>query len=62
MNLVVHQYEVIMSHPDEPEEGVLGRVQASCPGEAALVCQFDVDDPRSVFAGYDFTVWPVPVA
>lgn len=58
----MNQYGVILSHADEPQEGVLCYVTASSPGSAQDECNRGVQDEGSIFHGYDFTIWPVPVA
>ena len=58
----MNRYAVILSHVEEPEEGVLCMVDAVTAGSAQDECNSAVQDPDSVFYGYDFTIWPVPVA
>lgn len=58
----MRQFEVILSHADEPQEGVLCYVTATSAGSAQDECNRAVQDEESLYHGYDFTIWPVPVA
>lgn len=58
----MNRYAVILSHRESPEDGVLCMVDAVSPGSAQDECNQGTSDPGSIFYGYDFTIWPVPVA
>jgi hypothetical protein len=55
------RYEVIMSHADQPEEGVFCQVEATTANRAQAECLRATGDPDSMFFGYEFTIWPVAV-
>jgi hypothetical protein len=55
-------FEVIFSHPQSPEEGLLCFVEASNVLVAESECTRAVQEPGNVLAGYDFTVWPIPAS
>lgn len=55
------KFAVIMSHADQPEDGTLAFVEAATAGSAQDECNRATSDPGSIFEGYDFTIWPVPV-
>lgn len=55
-------FAVIMSHADQPGEGVLCMVQATSRIGAQGECNDAVSEPGNLFEGYVFTIWPDPVA
>ena len=58
---IMHTYAVIMSHPeDDPGEGLLVHVAAPTRGSAQDEVNGAVQDPQSIYHGYQFTIWPVP--
>lgn len=58
----MHKFAVIFSHADQPEDGVLCMVDARTPGSAQDECNRAVQEHGNLFEGYDFTIWPAPVA
>lgn len=59
---MMHKFAVIFSHADQPEDAVLCMVDARTPGSAQDECNGAVREHGNLFEGYDFTIWPDPVA
>lgn len=54
----IHRYAAIMSHPEDPEEGLLVHVDAWDRVDAEDTLHDAVDDECGIYSGYDFTLWP----
>jgi hypothetical protein len=54
------QYAVILSHADQPGEGMLCYVAAESRIRAQDECNEAVSEEGGVFEGCVFTIWPEP--
>ena len=61
MKRKIHKFAVIFSHAEQPDDGYLCYVDATSPGSAVEQVSDEVTCGDSVWEGYDFTIWPVPV-